>query len=96
MPLKLCLLSPEFLILSSQLLYIRVRGRAQALFDEVNRVPWLFGLLVETDEDLGELIDDSGLLEVRPELVLLLLCRCLLYTSPSPRDATLSRMPSSA
>ena len=25
-----------------------------------------------------------------------LLCTCLLYTSPSPRDATLSRMPSSA
>ena len=25
-----------------------------------------------------------------------LLCGCLLYTSPSPRDATLSRMPSSA
>ena len=24
------------------------------------------------------------------------LCACLLYTSPSPRDATLSRMPSSA
>ena len=24
------------------------------------------------------------------------LCGCLLYTSPSPRDATLSRMPSSA
>ena len=23
-------------------------------------------------------------------------CGCLLYTSPSPRDATLSRMPSSA
>ena len=23
-------------------------------------------------------------------------CSCLLYTSPSPRDATLSRMPSSA
>ena len=23
-------------------------------------------------------------------------CFCLLYTSPSPRDATLSRMPSSA
>ena len=23
-------------------------------------------------------------------------CNCLLYTSPSPRDATLSRMPSSA
>ena len=25
-----------------------------------------------------------------------LVCPCLLYTSPSPRDATLSRMPSSA
>ena len=25
-----------------------------------------------------------------------LFCDCLLYTSPSPRDATLSRMPSSA
>ena len=24
------------------------------------------------------------------------ICDCLLYTSPSPRDATLSRMPSSA
>ena len=24
------------------------------------------------------------------------ICTCLLYTSPSPRDATLSRMPSSA
>ena len=31
----------------------------------------------------------------RPE-VLLLPKVCLLYTSPSPRDATLSRMPSSA
>ena len=33
-----------------------------------------------------------------PDLVeaLVLRCSCLLYTSPSPRDATLSRMPSSA
>ena len=28
--------------------------------------------------------------------VMLVMCSCLLYTSPSPRDATLSRMPSSA
>ena len=28
--------------------------------------------------------------------ILSVLCGCLLYTSPSPRDATLSRMPSSA
>ena len=33
----------------------------------------------------------SGLLAVRAYLI-----DCLLYTSPSPRDATLSRMPSSA
>ena len=36
-------------------------------------------------------------LVVRPESAPRLLTRfCLLYTSPSPRDATLSRMPSSA
>ena len=29
-------------------------------------------------------------------VALLLITFCLLYTSPSPRDATLSRMPSSA
>ena len=36
---------------------------------------------------------DSG---YRGELKVLLINTCLLYTSPSPRDATLSRMPSSA
>ena len=40
-------------------------------------------------------------LHIKLALVALLLfyhwyCGCLLYTSPSPRDATLSRMPSSA
>ena len=37
--------------------------------------------------------------EVNPqtnELWIIYLSGCLLYTSPSPRDATLSRMPSSA
>ena len=33
---------------------------------------------------------------VQAALVVALDGRCLLYTSPSPRDATLSRMPSSA
>ena len=32
----------------------------------------------------------------RSEKILTILEDCLLYTSPSPRDATLSRMPSSA
>ena len=31
---------------------------------------------------------------IRPEIATI--CTCLLYTSPNPRDATLSRMPSSA
>ena len=32
----------------------------------------------------------------KPRIALVVLIACLLYTSPSPRDATLSRMPSSA
>ena len=45
------------------------------------------------DGSKAEKLDLStfGLLELPPEV-----CVCLLYTSPSPRDATLSRMPSSA
>ena len=40
---------------------------------------------------------DKGLLWSSPELVARQIDKaCLLYTSPSPRDATLSRMPSSA
>ena len=39
--------------------------------------------------------DPNALLQL-PERDGALVQRCLLYTSPSPRDATLSRMPSSA
>ena len=60
-----------------------------------------------TDENMDELIDvsEQGLTHpyhVHVHIVLLVKCpyiereSCLLYTSPSPRDATLSRMPSSA
>ena len=38
---------------------------------------------------LAEVRDPQALMELQREI-------CLLYTSPSPRDATLSRMPSSA
>ena len=34
--------------------------------------------------------------KIKRELQKSLIMACLLYTSPSPRDATLSRMPSSA
>ena len=37
-----------------------------------------------------------GVLRARDQAVLASELACLLYTSPSPRDATLSRMPSSA
>ena len=36
----------------------------------------------DNESDVGRAVNDAGV--------------CLLYTSPSPRDATLSRMPSSA
>ena len=35
-------------------------------------------------------------IHLNPTNVCVYRCTCLLYTSPSPRDATLSRMPSSA
>ena len=52
----------------------------------------------------SELIEGLNLYLVLPVYVvvatslhfILMHCTCLLYTSPSPRDATLSRMPSSA
>ena len=43
------------------------------------------------------IITDLGSGAGFPGMVLAIMCvGCLLYTSPSPRDATLSRMPSSA
>ena len=39
---------------------------------------------------------EDGTGEGLPASVVVHAFRCLLYTSPSPRDATLSRMPSSA
>ena len=46
--------------------------------------------------ELGILFDTEGLTEVHHRLVAENRLDCLLYTSPSPRDGLLSRMPSSA
>ena len=46
-----------------------------------------------TAEDLGQ---SSSFHELKAIYYILLSCACLLYTSPSPRDGLLSRMPSSA
>ena len=55
----------------------------------------LYDLLYEFSDVFSESSDDLG----RTDMVKHLINTggaCLLYTSPSPRDATLSRMPSSA
>mgnify|MGYP003310802378 CR=1 FL=1 len=46
----------------------------------------------EGPEGLNDFLEKSGSLPLRDYVNYI----CLLYTSPSPRDATLSRMPSSA
>ena len=70
------------------------------LEDQTNASRWgkspiSFGIDSEViDEEIGDALIKSGfqivgdMVEEAPD--------CLLYTSPSPRDATLSRMPSSA
>ena len=45
-----------------------------------------------TDEDLRDIVIDTGLPVIHDGVRY----NCLLYTSPSPRDGLLSRMPSSA
>ena len=52
--------------------------------------PGLTELGIKEAKDAGKLIADKGI------LFNLMYTSCLLYTSPSPRDGLLSRMPSSA
>ena len=48
-------------------------------------------------DDLGKLLASVGeSLGIRPDFIYARKLPCLLYTSPSPRDRTRSRMPSSA
>ena len=63
---------------------------------EVEIATWLVadGDYVEKDQIIAELDSDKATLELPAEQGGVI--TCLLYTSPSPRDATLSRMPSSA
>ena len=45
---------------------------------------------------INQAVGDLGITEARWSVMLHLAKVCLLYTSPSPRDRTRSRMPSSA
>ena len=54
-------------------------------------------LLSDVDTDLPSVSENPNLeLSSEPQTAEQQVVSCLLYTSPSPRDATLSRMPSSA
>ena len=67
-------------------------GGEALTFDDVLVVPGYSEVLpdhVDTTTQLGSI-------ELRVPLLSAAMDTCRLYTSPSPRDATLSRMPSSA
>ena len=73
---------------------------AVALHTMVNQTgqiigPAMAGGLIELI-GIGSTLMVNGVLYLSGIIFLLLIRHCLLYTSPSPRDATLSRMPSSA
>ena len=54
-----------------------------------------YGGLGMSDLDLVLIMEEIGRVAC-PETIIEQTCICLLYTSPSPRDGLLSRMPSSA
>ena len=75
---------------------IREKGRAGDLVTEadVAAEQAVLTVLGEATPELGVLAEESGRKEGQGSD--LQWCVCLLYTSPSPRDRTRSRMPSSA
>ena len=58
----------------------------------------IWNVVAEHDDECFDLIvdEDGGFNEQYYNRLRENIMNCLLYTSPSPRDATLSRMPSSA
>ena len=75
--------------------------REELTFSQGDRVYTPTEIIDQSGSRLHRLQGDAGRLEVRYEALIdghvaQRSTSCLLYTSPSPRDATLSRMPSSA
>ena len=79
----------------------------QAIFDNLQKglgfVPNLYATFAHSENALASFLAFSGaptsFSKKEKEVIDLAISQvndCLLYTSPSPRDATLSRMPSSA
>ena len=71
----------------------RLGLRFDELIDSSQKAPQM---LVAELEQPGVLEEISAWKEKWPECFVALSVTCLLYTSPSPRDGLLSRMPSSA
>ena len=69
-------------------------GLGLSLMTTLQAVATSIAISVAIDVAIGVLVDVAIKLGISPELVAVI--ACLLYTSPSPRDGLLSRMPSSA
>ena len=66
-------------------------------FSKSNEHAWSTGTVWLSNETMHHVLNDIGRCVAQSEARrIVFLNGCLLYTSPSPRDATLSRMPSSA
>ena len=77
-------------VASGQLMYVNEDDKEPGGLDENPED------VAETDAFKDVVKDAITQLSQREQLFMALFYHCLLYTSPSPRDATLSRMPSSA
>ena len=85
----------DFNQLPNGLLGITVKGSQKVSIKSVEQLE--SGLHCASVNPIADpIVDDQAVLAQFPELINVLSQLCLLYTSPSPRDATLSRMPSSA
>ena len=79
----------EFLISDK----MRLRVQDLALYDSLRIYKFGYHML---DVAANEIYDSLYLEKLSQNVDPIIIHACLLYTSPSPRDATLSRMPSSA
>ena len=76
--------------------FIQIEGAIVKIIDSAKVPAEVSGVLLELTYREGQQVQKGDLLAKIKSSDLSLEHNCLLYTSPSPRDATLSRMPSSA
>ena len=93
---KVLLITDKYSSIDSIVQRSRVRGLLEG-FQKNTRLNYLN---IDDDVQVGDMVVTSGLQNIFPKGFpigqVTQVDSCLLYTSPSPRDATLSRMPSSA